>query len=107
MRINVWPSQVEILQPGGSDKVRLLAKEDESDATDVVDVVDGFGVIDAELDRLGFVELLAGGEPYRALVEREEGLETWVELLVSSGLANDCDLDDNGNDGVDETPDDI
>ena len=107
MRINVSPSQVVTLQPGASEKVRLLAKEDESDVTDVVGVVDGFGVIDAELDRVEFVELLAGDKPYRLLVGREEGLETWVEPLVPSVLANDCDLDDKGDDGVDEIPDDI
>ena len=75
--------------------------------TDGVRVVDGLGVIDAERDRLGFVELLAEGKPFRALDGREEGLETWVELPVWSGLMSDGDLDDNGDNGADKTPDGI
>ena len=47
-----------------------------------VDVVEGLGVMDARLDRLGFVELLAGGTTYRALDGMEEGPETGIMLLV-------------------------
>lgn len=50
--------------------------------TDGVGVVDGLGVLDAERDRFGFVELVAEGKPYRALDGREDGPETWCELLV-------------------------
>ena len=50
--------------------------------TNGVGVVEGLGVIDARLDRLGFVELLAGGTAYRALVGMEEGPETGIKLLV-------------------------
>lgn len=74
--------------------------------TDGVGVLDGLGVIDAERDRLVSVELLAEGKPYRALDGREEGPATWVIPPVWSGLVNDCDIDENGDNGVDVTPDD-
>ena len=94
MRTYVSFPKAVSLQPGGSENGSLLVDEDGPDVTAGVCVVDGFGVIDAELDRHGAVELLAGGEVNRVFDEKEEGPEISGKLLVWSGVLDECDLDD-------------
>ena len=108
MRTYVSFPKAVSLQPGGSENGSLLVDEDGPDVTDEFCSVDDFGVIDAKLDRLVAVELLAGCKVNRVFDEREEGPEILGKLLVWSDVLDECDLDDEDDGSVnDELPGEI
>lgn len=88
------------LQPGGSENGSSLVDKDRPDVTDELDV-NAFGVIDVKLDWLGVVELLAEGKANRVFDGKEEVRESLGELLVESGVMDECDLKDDEDGSVD------